>query len=315
LKEYKEGRAACGKGPSFRDRNFRKEIDHAVRRGREINELAAKIDGNSGHRPNENRKRKKASYDKEKKSQKKTKKAELPPATTIQQSAPAVSSSAPHFFPNHPRPNFQMAIHPHSSPMPNLSLHPRPSVTHFASPSIINSGPNWQQPQPPHARPSATRFATPSVINPTANWQQPQPPPSFACRTYGDTQHSSPVLPTTPMWHSGLSPYNYEIVILARNVKKCYGCGQDFVEKYRQPPHNIAVKHFDRRITGKDFVTGNLIYGPDFQNTYYHLSQHHIKRKNPFFCGLVVLQSNSYASLSDAQKQVLESCGLNVQLI
>ena len=37
-----------------------------------------------------------------------------------------------------------------------------------------------------------------------------------------------------------------------KSVKKCYGCGDNFAEKFRQPPHNIVVKHVDRRQVRKD---------------------------------------------------------------
>lgn len=33
-------------------------------------------------------------------------------------------------------------------------------------------------------------------------------------------------------WQPWMSPYSYEIVLLPTKVKKCYGCGSDFVEKY-----------------------------------------------------------------------------------
>ena len=122
-------------------------------------------------------------------------------------------------------------------------------------------------------------------------------------------------LRVTPIWHSGLSPYNYELVVLLTNVKKCYGCGQEFAAKYKQHPNNIVIKHCDRHITGKDLTTGILTYASDFTNTYYHLSLQHIRRKNPLFTGLVFLPLNVYTLLSDAQKQVLECCDLNIQFI
>ena len=34
-------------------------------------------------------------------------------------------------------------------------------------------------------------------------------------------------------WDSGMSPGRYELVPLPGNVAKCYGCGQNFAEKYR----------------------------------------------------------------------------------
>ena len=53
-------------------------------------------------------------------------------------------------------------------------------------------------------------------------------------------------------WQPWMSPYAYEVVLLPNIVKKCYGCGSNFVEKYRSSPHNLVIKHMDRRIAGKD---------------------------------------------------------------
>ena len=41
-------------------------------------------------------------------------------------------------------------------------------------------------------------------------------------------------------WHSGLSPNSYYLVALPKNVKKWYGCSDNFSKKFRQPPHNIV---------------------------------------------------------------------------
>lgn len=72
-------------------------------------------------------------------------------------------------------------------------------------------------------------------------------------------------------WHSGHSPYHYELVTLTNRVKKCYGCGQDFAQLHRK-----------ERVKGKD-QQGNLVYSQDFQAAYYHLNPSHILRKNAFF--------------------------------
>ena len=52
---------------------------------------------------------------------------------------------------------------------------------------------------------------------------------------------------------------------LAKKVKKCYGCGDMFEEKFRLPAHNIVVKHVDRCVVRRDDNTGALVY-----NSYYH---------------------------------------------
>ena len=61
LKQYRQGVSSGGTGPSFAQRNYRRELDQAKRYGREINEsgIGNTVDGNSGHRPPERRKKKK----------------------------------------------------------------------------------------------------------------------------------------------------------------------------------------------------------------------------------------------------------------
>ena len=49
--------------------------------------------------------------------------------------------------------------------------------------------------------------------------------------------HRSLSIPPGPLaaagaWHSGLSPHSYYLVALPKNVKKCYGCGDNFSEKF-----------------------------------------------------------------------------------
>lgn len=101
------------------------------------------------------------------------------------------------------------------------------------------------------------------------------------------SQHS-PVSASQPeqfplQWHSGMSPHKYEIVLLPSKVKKCYGCGSDFREKYRNPQFNLIVKHMDRRLLRRNEQTGQLIFNQDYSNTYYHAVAPHIQHKNPVF--------------------------------
>lgn len=116
-------------------------------------------------------------------------------------------------------------------------------------------------------------------------------------------------------WHSGMSPHKYEVyvVTLKSSVKCCYGCGNSFAEKYRSPPYNLVVKHVDRRVTGKNDFTGQLIYSRDFSNTYYHLAKSHIERKNPTFSGIVHISTDLYLSgLGEEQRAILQSCDLQL---
>ena len=96
---------------------------------------------------------------------------------------------------------------------------------------------------------------------------------AFSPETTVPAHASSPQQSVPPpyQWHSGLSPYTYEIVRLPYNVQKCYGCSTAFCEKYRNAPNNSVIKHIDRRVIGK-----NLMYDSDFTNTYYHPNISHI---------------------------------------
>ena len=84
----------------------------------------------------------------------------------------------------------------------------------------------------------------------THHFLQFQPPhmafsPETRGSTFSTTCNTSSNQQTTQsneQWHSGMSPFPYEIVLLPNNVRKCYGCGNDFAKKYRKPPFNLIVK-------------------------------------------------------------------------
>ena len=86
---------------------------------------------------------------------------------------------------------------------------------------------------------------------------------------------SASLLAPQQAWHSGWSPYQYEVCLLPNSAKKCYGCNQDFADKYRQEPHNVVIRHTDRRIRGKD-LDGNIQFNSDFTHTYYHCNIGHV---------------------------------------
>ena len=109
-----------------------------------------------------------------------------------------------------------------------------------------------------------------------------------------------------------MSPHQYEIVLLPATVKKCYGCGSDFVQKYRNAPFNLVVKHMDRRVMKRNAQTGQLIFNQDFSNTYYHPVATHIQRKNPVFTGLTFISRDLYSALDRSQREVLDSYNLNI---
>ncbi|KAK2551242.1 hypothetical protein P5673_028007 [Acropora cervicornis] len=151
---------------------------------------------------------------------------------------------------------------------------------------------------PPPCHPYSSMFQT---HPPNVPFQAPPPPfsliqPSAAGGT----------------WHSGMSPQPYYLVFLPTIAKKCYGCRRTFVKKYRQPGHNIVVKHVDRRVVRKDGNTGALVYDTNFTNAYYHPELSHIKRKNPVFDGRVLIDPNTYQSINEGQREILKKNGLIV---
>ena len=120
------------------------------------------------------------------------------------------------------------------------------------------------QPIPPSNSSFSQPFLIPSSKQPILN------------NTSVFTQSSSQV------WHSGFSPYPYEIVVLPNNVSVCYGCHSKFLDSEKAFPSNLVIKHRDRRITGRS-STGELLTAADYQCTYYHFSKDHVAKKNPVF--------------------------------
>ena len=87
-----------------------------------------------------------------------------------------------------------------------------------------------------------------------------------------------------PSRNSSMSPSIYELIITPPTVRKCYGCGNDLGDKYKTPPCNIIIKHVDKRVTGKDSATSQLIHSQDYSNTYYHPIAAHITTNRRAFC-------------------------------
>ena len=87
---------------------------------------------------------------------------------------------------------------------------------------------------------------------------------------------------SSQVWHYGLSPYPYEIVVSPNNVSACYSCHSKFSDSKRAFPSNFVIKHRDRRITGRS-PSGKLMIATECQCTYYHFSKDHVAKKNPMF--------------------------------
>ena len=102
------------------------------------------------------------------------------------------------------------------------------------------------------------------------------------------------------------------IHIMIHIMKKCYGCGSDFIEKSRNPPFNLIVKHMDRRVMTRNEQTGQLIFNQDYRNTYYHPVVAHIQRKNPVFTGLTFIAGELNSAMDRTQREALHSFNLNI---
>ena len=88
-----------------------------------------------------------------------------------------------------------------------------------------------------------------------------------------------------------------------------------FAEKFRQPPHNIVVKHVDRRVVPREDNAGAFVYSTDFTNTYYHPSPAHIRRKTPVSDGHVPMDLDTYQSLNESQREMLKEHGLVAYIV
>ena len=115
-----------------------------------------------------------------------------------------------------------------------------------------------------------------------------------------------------PSWNAGMSPNAYEVVVTPAKVQKWYGCGNDFSPMYKTPPTNIVIKHVDRRVTRRNEQTVQLVYSSDFSNMYYHPIPSQISRINHPFTGLVEIDNTVYASLNQAQRDILHSFQFNI---
>ena len=250
LKGFMSGNSRGGTGPRYQERNYRREIDLAQKLGGEIQEMGAMIDETSGHRPpeiNEHKGRSKHRRENGKKAR--------TDKSSNQARMERASSKNGHVLSAHDE---------QEVPLPN-----QPNIAHSSS---FQTGGQFMQPA------LALPRAAPPPVPPAARPAAPPPVPPAARFPFMLPFAVNPrVAPGT--WHSGMSPYQYNLVPLPTNARKCYGCGNEFVEKFRQPPHNMVVKHVDRRLMRRDPTTGSFVYSADFTNTYYHPSFAHIQKK------------------------------------
>ena len=131
----------------------------------------------------------------------------------------------------------------------------------------------------------------------------------------GSVHGTLPPLNPPAIWYSGLSPHPYQLIFLPTNVKVCYGYGIPFTDQHRRTPHNLVIKHIDRRFIRRNPTTGQPDFSVDFQNTYYHLNIAHERRKNPMFNGKVNISLDLYSSLNEQQHNTLTSSEILFDLV
>jgi hypothetical protein len=268
LQSLHAGSAIKGKGPSFMDhkrKRYQREIDRAKKMGKEMFD-GRKVDPKSTHRPpaekkTQSQKTKNQVPPKKQSQNGSTTAVVLPPTTSAAVTIPRQTAIP---MQKQMQPQIQLRIQPQQLQMqPQIQLHIRPQQLQIQPQIQFQRQPQIHQPQiQPQMQPQ----------------RQPHIQQQILPASIGQQQSSQ-------QWHSGMSPNAYEFVLMPLNVKKCYGCGGSFVDKYRTSPHNVIIKHNDKRVIGRDERTGHLIYSSNFSNTYYHPIESHIRQKNPIFTG------------------------------
>ena len=146
-------------------------------------------------------------------------------------------------------------------------------------------------------------YTTPRLLNPMSGYS-----PTSSTTTSLSSQVLQP-----SHWHSGMSPYPYELIEFpGGGISKCYGCNQEFADRYKASPNNHIVRHRDRRIRGKD-EQSNIVYNGNFTCSYYHPNRRHVEMKNLIFSGDVFVSNALYLKLGTAKVATLSAAsGLRI---
>ena len=297
LKAFEKGNVKGGSGPSFRERrerSYQQEVSSAVKLGREILSISggSLVDPTSGQCP----------------SLKKAGKKKTPRQRTVASQILDPPPSAPQpLNPSSYSPQFtnlltSQPFFPVSAPLAFNSPCTVPNTYNLTDPVPQTSNPPFCVSQPSNASCPSTQTSNPScsstqtsnppcfvhtfnplnsacqAVNPTGSASQPFASvlggvsalqPAQCPRVQGCNQQ------THTIWHSGMSLYPYELIILLTNVKVCYGCSTAFANHYQRSPYNVVIKHCDRRVIRRDQQTQQPVHTVDFHNTYCHLIKIH----------------------------------------
>ena len=233
LKAFKSGNTKGGSGPSYgerRKKSHQQEISRATQLGKEMSKLRGNlVDPSSGHRPPQE----KAGKGKKGTSRSVPKRSnQLGPARQLHANASQTDTgqSQPHTFLSHPYTNHSQQCANPLQRYPNQSQQHASSSQQCAHPSQQYANLSQQ------CDSAASQYANPpqQYGNPPQQYSnQPQQygnPP----HQYGNPPHqygNPPQMSASPqsafqfqqsnLWHSGLSPHPYELIVLSNNVRVC----------------------------------------------------------------------------------------------
>jgi hypothetical protein len=101
-----------------------------------------------------------------------------------------------------------------------------------------------------------------------------------------------------------------KVIQVAGIIRKCYGCGQAFSERYRNAPNDLVLKIYDHRIylSPRSKIPK---HSASLQNTYFHLNVDCARKKYPQFEFRDILIHNEIKqNLSPEHKLLLDSLGI-----
>ena len=320
LKAFKSGNTKGGSGPSYgerRKKSHQQEISRATQLGKEMSKLRGNlVDPSSGHRPPQE----KAGKGKKGTSRSVPKRSNQPgPARQLRANASQTDTgqSQPHTFLSHPYTNHSQQCANPLQRYPNQSQQHASSSQQCAHPSqqYANLSQQYDNAASQYANPPQQYGNPPQQYSnqPQQYSNQPQQygnPPQMSASPQSAFQFQQ-----SNLWHSGLSPHPYELIVLPNNVRVCYGCGSLLKAEERSSPNNVVIRHFDRKFIRRDESMGQPVFSVDFKNTYYHLDVSHVRRKNPYFDGKVTVFIEQYHSFDSAQNaRISSSSGFQIML-
>ena len=279
FKAYEQGSATGGTGPSYTQRQRRIHLEQTKRAKQLGHDMFCASHGESGYKIDP-----------------KSKHRPRNTATTVRRKGSSLSSHS---------------VQMHAAASRDLPCKSQSSLTSVPvnTPSVSSTSTGFTMTVPTQPLPNVSVYGT------TQSFPVPPITANASFHSINPPQLPPSLLGGQPQplqWHSGMSPYPYELVPLPTKAQKCYGCGVNFVEKYRSSPFNIVVRHMDRRVIRRNEQNGQLVHSSDYGNTYYHPHPSHIRRKNPVFTGLVFISPTVYNSLDASAKIIVDSYEFNV---